>query len=190
MASSSFKFPACMTASRPSGWVQSGERWDLWWNGRSVASIVPHAVLGFRLKLDARRMSQTKVVSAASARQAKRYAERWCAARLCPQLPLRDAVARLVENAPEPSAVPSPALIRTQRQQARRLAEAGASEMGRIKEALAPRPRVMPVRPEVQGRGGTWSVPGQVPSFPHQEGYTSSARATPKAPHARFSPRR
>ncbi len=56
-----------MIVTRPSGWVQSGERWDLWWNGRSVASIVPHAVLGFRLKLDARRMSQSKVVSVASA---------------------------------------------------------------------------------------------------------------------------
>ncbi|HGM5035230.1 TPA: hypothetical protein ACKPZU_000980 [Stenotrophomonas maltophilia] len=187
---SSFHRPDFMNVTRPSGWVQSGERWDLWWNGRSVASIVPHGVLGFRLNLDARRMSQAKVVSAASASQAKRYAERWCAARLCPQLPLRDAVARLVENAPEPSAVPSPALTRTQRQQARRLAEAGAGEMGRIKEALAPRPRVMSVRPEVQGRGGTWSVPGQVPSSPYQEGNTFSARATPKAPHARFSPRR
>ncbi|MDW7602645.1 hypothetical protein R1V99_19460, partial [Stenotrophomonas maltophilia] len=74
--------PDFMMARRPCGWVQSGERWDLWWNGRSVARIVPHAVLGFRMCLDARRMSQSKVVSAASVRQAKRYAERWCAARL------------------------------------------------------------------------------------------------------------
>ena len=68
--------PDFMIARRPSGWVQSGERWDLWWNGRSVASIVPHAALGFRLYLDARKMSQVKVVSATSTRQAKRYAER------------------------------------------------------------------------------------------------------------------
>jgi hypothetical protein len=45
----SFHRPDFMIVTRPSGWVQSGERWDLWWNGRSVASIVPHAVLGFRL---------------------------------------------------------------------------------------------------------------------------------------------
>ena len=152
--------PDFMIARRPSGWVQSGERWDLWWNGRSVASIVPHAALGFHLYLDARKMSQVKVVSATSTRQAKRYAERWCAARLCPQLPLRDAVARLVDA----GTPPPPALTREQRQQARRLAEAGAGEMGRIKEALAPRPRMTAARPEVQGRGGAWSVPGQVPS--------------------------
>ncbi|MGX9778068.1 MULTISPECIES: hypothetical protein [Stenotrophomonas] len=179
--------PDFMIARRPSGWVQSGERWDLWWNGRSVASIVPHAALGFRLYLDARKMSQAKVVSATSARQAKRYAERWCAARLCPQLPLRDAVARLVDAAGTP---PPPALTREQRHQARRLAEAGAGEMGRIKEALAPRPRMTAARPEVQGRGGAWSVPGQVPSSPRRNGNTSPARATPKAPHVRSSPPR
>lgn len=134
-----------MTVTRPSGWVQSGERWDLWWNGRSVANIVPHAELGFRVYLDARKMSQTKVVAAANVRQARRYAERWCAARLCPQLRLRDAVARLVDAAPEAGAVPPPVLTREQRQQARRLAEAGAGEMGRIKQALALRnPRATP----------------------------------------------
>lgn len=190
--SSPFDLPDFMNVARPSGWVQSGERWDLWWNGRSVANIVPHAVLGFRLYLDARKMSQTKVVSATSARQAKRYAERWCAARLCPQLPLRDAVARLVGVAPDAGAVlpPSPSLTREQRQQARRLAEAGAGEMGRIKEALAPRPRVTAARPELQGRGGTWSVPGQIPSSPHRNENTSPARFTPKAPHARSWPLR
>nr|WP_235649651.1 hypothetical protein [Stenotrophomonas maltophilia] len=184
--SSPFDLPEFMTVTRPSGWVQSGERWDLWWNGRSVASIVPHAALGFRLYLHARKMSQVKVVSATSTRQAKRYAERWCAARLCPQLPLRDAVARLVDA----GTPPPPALTREQRQQARRLAEAGAGEMGRIKEALAPRPRMTAARPEVQGRGGAWSVPGQVPSSPRRNGNTSPARATPKAPHVRSSPPR
>ncbi len=141
---SPFDLPEFMTVTRPSGWVQSGERWDLWWNGRSVANIVPHAELGFRVYLDARKMSQTKVVAAANVRQARRYAERWCAARLCPQLRLRDAVARLVDAAPEAGAAP-PVLTREQRQQARRLAEAGAGEMGRIKQALALRnPRATP----------------------------------------------
>ncbi|WP_429621402.1 hypothetical protein [Stenotrophomonas sp. AN71] len=138
---SPFDLPDFMTVTRPSGWVQSGERWDLWWNGRSVANIVPHAMLGFRVYLDARKMSQTKVVAAANARQARRYAERWCAARLCPQLPLRDAVARLVDTAPE-ACSPAPTLSREQRQQARRLADAGAGEVARIKQALAVRKTV------------------------------------------------
>ena len=140
--------PDFMTARRPSGWVQRGDHWDLWWNGRCVANIVPHAVLGVRLFLDARKMSQTKVVAAANARQAKRYAERWCAARLCPQLRLRDAVARLLDaGTPPPSA-----LTREQRQQARRLAEAGSREMGRIKEALALRRTPAMSRAQEQAR--------------------------------------
>jgi hypothetical protein len=125
--------PDFMTDTQRSGWVQNGERWNLWWSGRCVASIVPHAVFGVRLFLDARKASQTKVVAAVNARQARRYAERWCAARLCPQLRLRDAVARLLDA----GTPPPPAPTREQRQQARRLAEAGSREMGRIKEALA-----------------------------------------------------
>lgn len=178
------------TAPIPSGWVQTGERWALWYNGRETANVTLDCGPGVRLWMEGQKMWHTKEARAANVRQAKRYAERWCAARLCPQLPLRDAVARLVQSAPEPGAVFAPPLTRTQRQQARRLAEAGASEMGRIKEALAPRPRVMAARPEVQGRGGTWSVPGQNPSSPHRNGNTSPARVTPKAPHARSWPLR
>lgn len=129
-----------MTTRRPSGWVQSGDRWDLWWNGRCVANVVPHAVLGVRLFLDARKMSQTKVVAAANARQAKRYAERWCAARLYSDLPLREAVARLTDSTPIQPAPPPPGLppTREQQQQARRLAEATATATARVKEALEP----------------------------------------------------
>ncbi|HIE5096439.1 hypothetical protein WG628_09950 [Stenotrophomonas maltophilia] len=126
-----------MTAPRPSGWVRSGERWDLWWNGRCVAIIVPHASAGVRLWLETPTTVQAKVVAAANARQARRYAERWCAVRLCPQLRLRAAVARLLQPAPDAGGSPKPALTRVQRQQARRLAQAGAGEMGRIKQALA-----------------------------------------------------
>ncbi|MCU0999576.1 hypothetical protein JAK44_01170 [Stenotrophomonas maltophilia] len=183
--SSPFDLPDFMKVTRPSGWVQSGERWDLWWNGRSVANIVPHAVLGFRVYLDARKMSQTKVVAATNVRQARRYAERWCAARLCPQLRLREAVARLVDVAPEASAAPSPALSAEQQQQARRLAEAGAGEVARIKQALAPRPPATKARPELQGRGGAWSIPGQAPSSRHSNGNASPAGVMPRAPRAR-----
>lgn len=169
-----------MTATRPSGWVQSGDRWDLWWNGRSVAIIVPHAVLGFRLLLDVRKSPQPKVVAAANARQAKRYAERWCAARLCPQLRLRDAVARLVDAV-------TPLPMTSTRQQARRLAEAGSHEMGRIKEALASRPSVMLTKAEVPGRGGAWPIPGSVNPTPGWEGvpgrgYAESSSRTIFAP--------
>ncbi|HEL3254948.1 TPA: hypothetical protein UMF52_000197 [Stenotrophomonas maltophilia] len=140
--------PDFMTATRPTGWVQSGDRWDLWWNGRCVANVVPHAVLGVRLFLAARKSPQPKVVAAVNARQAKRYAERWCAARLCPQLRLRDAVARLVDT----GALSPPAPTREQRQQARRLAEAGAGEMGRIKAALALRRTPAMSRAQEQAR--------------------------------------
>lgn len=174
-----------MKVTRPSGWVQSGERWDLWWNGRSVANIVPHPELGFRVYLSARKISQTKVVTATNVRQARRYAERWCAARLCPQLPLREAVARLVDAVDEANAVPPPALSREQRQQARRLAEAGVGEVARIKQALAPRPPATKGRPELQARGGAWSIPGQAPSSRHSNGNASPAGVTPRAPRAR-----
>lgn len=182
-------YPSCMhsfsdlrglpAVPASSGWVQRGERWDLWWSGRIVASIVPHAVLGFQVYLDARRMSPAKVVHAVNARQARRYAERWCAARLCPRLRLRDAVACLVGAAPSAGAARPPPLTREQRQQARRLAEAGTGEVARIKQALAPR---QPARPLGQLTGQAWSVPGRTP--------TALASATPKAPHARSWPLR
>ncbi|MBA0310721.1 hypothetical protein N5J01_04550 [Stenotrophomonas sp. GD03701] len=182
---SSFKHPACMIDFQPSGWVQNGGRWDLWWNGRSVAHIMAHPVLGIRLCLDARRMSRSKVVAAANVRQAKRYAERWCAVRLCPQLRLRDAVARLVDATPGTQGAGTPPLSREQRQQARRLAEAGAGEVRRIKEALAPRRPPMAVRPDVQENGRAWSTTDQAPPSRPPGG-----RATPKAPRARSSPLR
>lgn len=47
------------TAPIPSGWVQTGERWDLWWNGRSVANITPAPGRGVRLHLDARKIFET-----------------------------------------------------------------------------------------------------------------------------------
>lgn len=86
-------------------------------------------------------MWDVKEVRAANVRQAKRYAERWCAARLYPDMPLRQAVARLTDSTPTQPEPPLPGLppTRQQQQQARRLAEAGAAELARIKEALEPR---------------------------------------------------
>lgn len=69
--------------------------------------------------------------------QGKRYAERWCAARLYPELRLRAAVARLLDAKPAEPLELLPGLPPTrEQQQARRLAEAGLKELERMKEAL------------------------------------------------------
>jgi len=151
------------TAPIPSGWVQTGERWALWYNGRETASVTPDGGPGVRLWMEGQKMWQVKEVRAANVRQAKRYAERWCAARLYPELPLREAVARLTDSTPIQPPPPLPGLppTREQRQQARRLAEAGAREIERIKAALEPRklpaetkPRARDVRTKAWVRAG------------------------------------
>ncbi|MFD7078490.1 hypothetical protein ACFV9G_30070, partial [Nocardioides sp. NPDC059952] len=75
------------TAPIPSGWVQTGERWALWYNGRETASVTPDGGPGVRLWMEGQKMWQVKEVRAANVRQSKRYAERWCAVRLYPDLP-------------------------------------------------------------------------------------------------------
>ncbi|HGM6067121.1 TPA: hypothetical protein ACKP39_000782 [Stenotrophomonas maltophilia] len=111
----------------------------MWWNGRSVANITPAPGRGVRLHLDARKIFETKKVFAANVRQAKRYAERWCAARLYSDLPLREAVARLTDSTPIPPPPPGLPPTREQQQQARRLAEATAAATARVRDALGPR---------------------------------------------------
>ncbi|MEN5355081.1 MULTISPECIES: hypothetical protein [Stenotrophomonas maltophilia group] len=129
------------TAPPPSGWVQMGVAWVLWWSGRQIAQITPAKDGDVRVHLDARKMWETKNERAASIAQGKRFAERWCAVRLYPELPLRQAVARLTDSTPIQPEPPLPGLppTREQQQQARRLAEAGTVELARIKEALEPR---------------------------------------------------
>lgn len=113
----------------------------LWWNGRQIAHVTSAKDGGVRVHLDARKMWDTKNVRAASIQQGKRYVERWCAARLYPELRLREAVARLLDSTPTELPPPMPGLPHTpeQLQQARRLAEAGTKELERVKEALEPR---------------------------------------------------
>ncbi|HEL4239253.1 TPA: hypothetical protein UM793_001117 [Stenotrophomonas maltophilia] len=90
--------------------------------------------------MEGQKMWHTKEARAANVRQAKRHAGRWCAARLYPELPLREAVARLTDSTPiQPPPPPGLPPTREQQQQARRLAEAGAKEVERIKAALEPR---------------------------------------------------
>lgn len=88
--------------------------------------------------MEGQKFWEVKDVRAANVREAKRYGERWCAAGLYPDLPLRLAVAQLTDSTPPP---PLPVLppTREQQQQARRFAEAGTTEVERIKAALAPR---------------------------------------------------
>jgi len=98
-----------LTAPIPSGWVERGGRWDLWWNGRSVAHITTDSQPGVLLCMNGQKMWQVKRGRAANLRQGKRFAEHWCAARLCPDMPLRRAVARLTASGPISPAVPCPA---------------------------------------------------------------------------------
>ncbi|WP_414486333.1 hypothetical protein [Stenotrophomonas maltophilia] len=139
------------TAPIPSGWVQTGERWALWYNGRETAGVEPDGGPGVRLWLEGHKFWEVKEVRAANVRQAKRYAERWCAARLYPDLPLRQAVARLTDSTPIQPEPPLPGLplTREQQQQARRLAEATAAATARVREALdPPKPKATKPRPK------------------------------------------
>ncbi|HDS1088307.1 TPA: hypothetical protein QDZ57_001436 [Stenotrophomonas maltophilia] len=149
------------TAPIPSGWVQTGERWALWYNGRETASVTPDGGPGVRLWMEGQKMWQVKEVRAASVRQAKRYAERWCAVRLYPELPLREAVARLTDSTPIQPPLPLPGLPPTrEQQQARRLAEAGAKEVERIKAALEPRKPPKEIKPRAKDPIKAWVANG------------------------------
>ncbi|AWH53518.1 hypothetical protein C1924_10170 [Stenotrophomonas sp. ESTM1D_MKCIP4_1] len=122
------------TAPIRTGWVQTGERWALWWNARAVATVAPDGAPGVRLWMEGQKMWHTKVARAASIRQGKRFAERWCAARLYPGMPLREAVERLVNAAAHRPAQAQ--LSPLEQQQVRRLADAADQATARIKEAL------------------------------------------------------
>ncbi len=150
------------TAPIPSGWVQTGERWALWYNGRETANVTFDGGPGVRLWMEGQKMWHTKEARAANVRQAKRYAERWCAARLYPDLPLREAVARLTDSTPIQPPPPLPGLppTREQQQQARRLAEAGAKEIERIKEALEPRRPPKETKPRPKDARKAWMRAG------------------------------
>ncbi len=121
------------TAPMPAGWVQMGESWVLWWSGRQIANVRCGKDGAVRVRLDARKMWQVKEARAASIAQGKRYAERWCAARLYPEMRLRAAVTRLLDATPGDPFEPLPGLppTREQQQQARRLAEAKVARSNR-----------------------------------------------------------
>jgi hypothetical protein len=140
-----------------------GEGWVLWWNGPQIAHVTSAKDGGVRVHLDARKVWDTKNVRAASIQQGKRYAERWCAARLHPELRLREAVARLVDSTPTELPPPMPGLPPTpeQLQQARRLAEAGTTELERVKEALEPRRPPKETKPRARYPMKNWVKTGR-----------------------------
>lgn len=146
------------TAPIPSGWVQMGESWVLWWNGRQIVNVSAAKDGGVHVRLNARKMWDTKDVRAASITQGKRYAERWCAARLYPELRLRAAVARLLDTTRAEPLEPLPGLPPTpeQQQQARRLAEATALATARVKEALEPAKPMPATKPRPRGARKAW----------------------------------
>lgn len=57
-------------APPPSGWVQMGESWVLWWSGRQIAQVMPAKDRDVRVHLDARKMWQTKDERAAASPKA------------------------------------------------------------------------------------------------------------------------
>jgi hypothetical protein len=103
-------------------------------------------------------MWQTKDEWAASLAQGKRYAERWCAVRLYPELRLRAAVARLLDTTRAEPIEPLPGLppTREQQQQARRLAEATATATARVKEALEPAKPLPATKPRPRDARKAW----------------------------------
>lgn len=143
-----------------------GDTWVLWWNGRQIANVRCGKDGAVRVRLDARKMWQIKDVPAASVAQGKRYAERWCAARLYPEMRLRAAVAQLLAATHSDPLEPLPGLPPTpeQQQQARRLVEATATATARVKEALEP-PRPLPAAPKPRAWGAdkAWVRAGHHP---------------------------
>jgi len=113
-------FTGFMTAPRSTGWVQNGEHWGLWWGNRQIACVQPSAK-DVRVVLACRKLWQDKEVRAASVSQGKRYAERWCAARILAGVPLRQAVQQLTAKEEAPT---QPKRSANELQQARRLREA------------------------------------------------------------------
>lgn len=153
----------------------------LWWSGRQIANIRCGKDGAVRVRLDARKMWQVKEARAASLAQGKRYAERWCAVRLYPELRLRAAVARLLDTKPVEPPEPLPGLppTREQQQQARCLAEAGAKEVERIKAALEPRRPPVVTKPKVKDPMKAWLRAGRAQPRGGQPGSQRTTRGFP-----------
>jgi len=80
---------------RLAGWQERFGRWELWWGNKAVAIVHPLSDGTARLTLNALKLWQVKEVTAANIEQARLYGERWCAARLFPDTPIKQGVERL-----------------------------------------------------------------------------------------------
>lgn len=115
--------------------MRYGEHWGLWSGSRQLASVQSDGH-GIAVTLSCRKLWQAKLVRAASVEQGKRYAERWCAARVLEGVPLREAVRRLTATLEAPA---QPKRSRIELQQERRLREALKSPLGL--DSAGPLPR-------------------------------------------------
>lgn len=80
---------------RLAGWQERFGRWELWWGNKAVAIVHPLSDGTARITLNALKLWQVKQVTAANVEQAKRYAERWCAARLFAGMPIKEGVEKM-----------------------------------------------------------------------------------------------
>lgn len=98
-----------------------------------------------------------------------------------PELRLREAVARLVDSTPTELPPPMPGLPPTPEQlrQARRLAEAGTTELERVKEALEPRRPPAVTKPRVKDPMKAWLRTGRAQPRGGQLGSQRATRGFP-----------
>lgn len=87
-----------------SGWLEAWGRWELRYQGRHLAAIYVATDGTTRMILHGQKLWQVKHVAASSLRPAKRWAERWCAARWLPELPTKVGALRLRSGLDRPAA--------------------------------------------------------------------------------------
>ena len=75
-----------------SGWREAWGRWELTYKGKMLAAVYVGEEGFARMTLKGSKLWQVKHVTAGGLVPAKTFAERWCAARHLPELPLKDAV--------------------------------------------------------------------------------------------------
>ena len=76
-----------------SGWREAWGRWELRYQGKMLAAVYVATDGNARMTLQGQMLWQVKHVTAGGLGPAKRFAERWCAARHLPGVALVDAVA-------------------------------------------------------------------------------------------------
>ncbi len=130
----------------PTGWVQLGDTWVLWWSGRQIANIRCGKDGVVRVRLDAGRCGRSRKYQLPALPRASATPS----AGVRPGSTQSCVCARLWRGYWTPPQ-PNPGLppTREQQQQTRRLAEATATATARVREALEPaRPPATKPRPK------------------------------------------